>query len=121
MISIIEQIFLRLNQKIYGYGVYVDIEIPENLFIWAKPDAIFQVIYDLITTQLREVMRTAKQPNIMIQGKGVGGMVILSLNHNGAPYNRRLLASLKKKGQRNELPPELLIAKELLKESGGKN
>ena len=34
--SLIEQVFLRLNQKIYGYGVYVDIEVSENLFIWAK-------------------------------------------------------------------------------------
>ena len=118
--SLIEQVFLRLNQKIYGYGVYVDIEVSENLFIWAKPDAIFQVIYDLLTTQLREVMKTAEKPNIMIQGRGIGGMIILNLAHNGAPYNKKLISNIKKKGQRNGLPPELLIAKELLKESGEK-
>ena len=47
-------------------------------------------------------------------------MVILNLAHNGAPYNKKLISNIKKKGQRNGLPSELLIAKELLKESGEK-
>ena len=107
MASVIGQTFLRLKDQIYRHGVYIDLEIPEDLFIWARPDVILQVIYDLLTTQIGEVTKTAKKPKMMIQGRGLGGMVVLNLNHNGDPYDKRLMVNVKKKGQRNGLPPEL--------------
>ena len=118
--SVVGQILVGLGNKIYSYGVYVDIDIPEHLTIWGRAEAVFQIIYDLLTTELDNVRQVEKDAKITIQAKAAGKKVILSLNHNGAVYEKRLMGRVNRRGRVKGIPSELLIAKELLKDLGGK-
>ena len=118
--SVVGKILLGLKNKIYSYGVYVDIDIPEHLAIWGRSEAVFQIIYDLLTTELDNVRQAEEGAKVTICGRAAGKKVILSLNHNGAAYGNKLVSQVNRKGKSRGLPSELLIARELLKDLGGK-
>ena len=81
--EIIEEALLALKRKICQHGIYVNTHIAKDLPISHQENSLFQVIYNILTSQIEILAKEIKNPKILIQTEFKGEDVILSLSHNG--------------------------------------
>ena len=117
---LIEKIFIKLKNQISHYGITIHTHVPENLFARGSADVISQVIYDLITSHIRELKKVRSKPTITVKAQAKGGQIDLTLSRNGGPFQKDWIHRLKKKTLTKGLPIELVIARELLGDVQGK-
>ncbi len=114
------KIIERLRPQIYAYGVLLDVDVEDNIAVWAKEEGLLQVIFDSFSKCVKSSIQSGEQARVKINAKTLGGTVVLRVLHNGEEFTQNELISVKKRGYENGLSTEVMIIKELMDEFGGK-
>lgn len=114
------KIIERLKPQIYAYGVLIDVDVDEEMNLWAREEGLLQVIFDSLSKSLKSSIQSSDQPRVKVSAKTLGGTVVLRVLHNGADFSQNELISMKKKGYEKGLSTEIMIIKELMEDFGGK-
>ena len=88
-VRLIEQVLSQLRKRVLEHNIHVDIHLPPELMIWTDSEALLQVIYSLLSAQVRALAMAGQQkPAMAIRGENLGAAVVLSFTTQGGPGPR---------------------------------
>ena len=101
-----------LSSKLFTQGVVVNFDVDEDIYVWAKGEALEQVLYQLVTSALTSFDSELRAKKITLGCQKLGGTILLDLCDSGIGFSDQELT-----GQQEEL--YLKIAREFMSEFGG--
>ena len=106
-----------LAEKLFSFGIQVDLKIPENLIVKARTEELEQTLYHLMTYAINSTQSLTDEKTISIFAHRLGDVVAFDLIHSGSGIDESVLkgrAGLISKT--NDLDLDLKICQSLLEE-----
>ena len=110
-------ILTSLKQRICAHGIFLNVKIPEHLCIYAKREDASQIFYGILANQVERLKEKSESRELVIRAEATKTNVILTINDNGPLYEQLIIDNFKKESPGREIPSNLLIAKDLMRES----
>lgn len=105
-----------LGNKAFAYGIMMDFDISEDLYVRGEEDSINQLFYSLVIYLMSGLQEKQGQRRIKIHAKGVGEKVELIVKADGLRFNKEELNFINLQSVKSEdiLEGELKVCREIV-------
>jgi hypothetical protein len=108
-----------LSAKIFAKGVMVDIETPEDLWIWADKEALVQVFCNTLSNAIESAGSVEQFRRVTVKALGVGNNVVLEISDNGKGFTAPMMVASSDEEKIKFYTPGMRTVWEFMKDFGG--
>ncbi len=88
----VSQVVDILSQKIFTQGIVLDLNIDDEVYVWAQIEAITQVFYNLINNSIKSLRGYDGNKKIQVDVKKLGNLVKVEISDSGKGFSEKLLS-----------------------------
>ncbi len=108
-----------LSAKIFAKGVMVDLETPEDLWIWADKEALVQVFCNTLSNAIESAGSVEQFRRVHVKALGIGNNVVFEIADNGKGFTAPMMVASTDEEKTKFYSSGMRIVWEFMRDFGG--